>query len=346
MRTPTNNIIQIVVVAVIAVCLAACSGGTNVAGGGGGIVGTGKQVVASGEVTGFGSVFVNGIEFSRSTDTGVSTTPIVLDFDNTVSAGEGVLRPGMMVAVSGLYDSATNKGSYSQIEFSPELRGLLENGSVNVLTGSLTVLGRAVKTRTTTIFDGVSGLTELQTLQVQGLELEVSGYLDSGGVVQATRIALKSSGFTGGKVQLKGTVSSVNSTSFVLGSLAISTIGATFVDMTAVDLSQAGLIVEVRGTLTGATVSNARIKRKSATSGVQAGESINIKGVAAGAPVADRFILSGPDGPLPVTISAATIFRGGTLSDASIIVSGAQLEVEGTVQADGSIAARKISVDS
>lgn len=342
----TNNLIRMVAVVAAIVWLAACSGDTNVAGGGGGIVGTGKQVVASGEVTGFGSVFVNGIEFTRSKDAGVSATPIVLDFDNIFSAAEGVLRPGMMVAVSGSYDSATNKGSYSLIEFSPELRGILENGSVNVLAGSLTVLGRVVKTGASTIFDGVSGLNELQTRQSEGLELEVSGYLDTGGTLQASRIALKSSGFTGGKVQLKGTVNSVNSTSFALGSLTISTSGATFVDMTIADLTVVGLIVEVRGTLTGTTVSNARIKRKSATSGVQSGESINIKGIAAGIPVANRFELFGPDGPLPITIFNASIFRKGTLQDASIIVPGTQLEVEGTVQADGSIAARKISVES
>jgi uncharacterized protein DUF5666 len=346
MRIPTYDLIRRVVVVVIAACLAACSGGSNVADGGGGIIGTGKQVVASGEVTGFGSVIVNGIEFTRSTEPDVSATPVVLAFDNVSSAAEGVLRTGMMVAVSGSYDTASKKGSYTQIVFSPELRGLLEISPVNAAAGSLTVLGRTVQTGASTVFDGISGINELQTRQNQGLELEVSGYLDSGGTVQASRIALKSHGFTSGTVQLKGRVSLVNTTSFALGSLTVSTSDATFVGMTAADLTVAGLIVEVRGTLSGTSVSNARIKRKSATSSVQSGESINIKGVAAGTPVAGSFVLSGPDGPLLITTFDASFFRGGTSSNASIIVSGARLEVEGATQADGSLAARKISVET
>ncbi|MBC7963657.1 MAG: hypothetical protein H7Y05_12015 [Steroidobacteraceae bacterium] len=344
MRIRTNDLIRMVVAVVVTVWLAACDGGSNVAGGGG-IVGTGKQVV-SGEVTGFGSVIVNGIEFTRSTDPAVPTTPVVLSFDDVSNAGEGVLRHGMMVTVSGSYDSDTNQGSFSQIQFSPELHGLLDNGSVNAAAGSFTLLGRTVQTGASTIFDGVSDMTELQTRQNQGLELEVSGYLDSGGKVQASRVAIKSSGFTGGKVQLKGLVSSVDNTSFTLGSLAVPISGATFVGMSAADLTVTGLIVEVRGTLSGTTVGNARIERKSATSSVPSGESINIKGVAAGAPVAGSFVLFGPDGPLLITTSAAPFFKGRSSSDASIIVPGARLEVEGAVRADGSLAARKISVET
>jgi len=303
-------------------------------------------VVVSGEITGFGSVIVNGIEFNRSTEADVSATPVELAFDNVSSPGEGILRPGMMVAVSGSYDTATNKGSYSRIVFSPELRGSLDAGSVNAAVGTLTILGRTVQIGASTIFDGVSDMQELQTLQNQGLELEVSGYLDSSGTVQASRIAQKSSGFTGGTVQLKGRTSSVTNTSFALGSLTVSTNGATFVGMTAADLTVAGLIVEVRGTMIGATVSNARVERKSATSSVQSGESINIKGVAAGTHLAGSFVMSGPDGPLLITTSGASFFRGSTSSDASLIVPGARLDVEGAVQADGSLAARKISVDT
>lgn len=336
-----------VVIVAVAACLAACSGGgATVAGGGGGIVGTGKQVLVSGEITGFGSVIVNGIEFTRSTDPAVPATPVLLAFDNIFSNGEGALRPGMMVTLTGSYDSSTSKGSYSRIIFSPELRGLLDNGSVNIAAGSLTILGRTVQAGVSTIFDGISDINELQIRQSQGLELEVSGYLDSGGTVQASRIALKSSGFAGGKVQLKGSVTSVDNNSFALGSHTVSTVGATFVGMTAADLTAAGLIVEVRGTLSGSAVNNARIERKNATVGVLNGGSINIKGVAAGAPVAGSFVLSGPDGPLKITISGTSFVRGSSPADAGIITPGARLEVEGAAQADGSLAAQKISAET
>jgi len=345
LRWNRYNIFWVLVICIAAI-LTACSGGggTNVAGGGGGVVGTGKQVV-TGEVTGFGSVFVNGLEFTRSTAPGVSSTPVELAFDNLFSPVESVLRPGMMVSVSGMYDAATSKGSYTRIVFSPELRGLLDNGSVNAVSGSFTVLGRMVLAGASTIFDGVADMSELNSRQNQGLELEVSGYLTSG-VVQASRISLKSSGFSSGMVQLKGTVSSISTNSFVLGSLTVSTSGATFVGMTAADLATVGLIVEVRGTLNGSSLVNARIERKSATSGLLPNDSLCIKGVAVGIPAAGRFVLSGPDGALTVIISATVFVRGSGPADASIIVPDARLEVEGSVQSDGSLAARKISVET
>jgi hypothetical protein len=350
MQNPIHDIIRILVVAAITAVLAACGdggggGGVVVAGGGGGVVGTGKQVV-SGEVTGFGSVIVNGIEFTRSNAPGVSATPIELAFDNLFNAQETVLRPGMMVSLAGSYNTATNTGSYTHIVFSPELRGALDNGSVNAAAGTFSVFGRLVQTGASTVYDGVSDIQELQTRQNQGLELEVSGYLNSAGTVQASRIALKSTGFTNGKVQLKGQVSAVTAGSFTLGSLVVSTNGATFVGMTAADLTAVGLIVEVRGALVGTTVSTARIERKSATSNGVTGDSLDVKGVAVGAPVAGSFVLSNPDGPLQVSISGTSFFRGNTPADASIIVPGARLEVEGAVQADGSLAARKISVET
>lgn len=341
----TNDLIRILIVVLIAVCLVSCGGGTNVAGGGGGVVGTGKQVV-NGEVTGFGSVIINGIEFSRSSAPGVSSTPIELAFDGLSNSTEGVLRPGMMVSLAGSYDTASSKGVYTRIVFSPELRGALDNGSVSAAVGSFTLLGRTVETGASTVYDGVSDILELQTRQNQGLELEVSGYLGANGAVQASRIALKSTGFTGGKVQLKGLVTAVGAGSFTVGSQVVSTSGATFVGMSAADLPTVGLIVEVRGILSGGSVGSARIERKSPTSGGVAGDSLDIKGVAAGAPVAGSFVLSSPDGPLQVTLSGTTFTRGNTPVDVSIVVPGARLEVEGAVKSDGSLAARKISVET
>jgi hypothetical protein len=345
MRPLTHNLIRILIAVVVAACLVSCGGGTTVAGGGGGVVGTGKQVV-NGEVTGFGSVIVNGIEFSRSTAPGVSATPIELAFDSLSNSTEGVLRPGMMVSIAGSYDTATNMGNYTRIIFSPELRGALDNGSVNAATGTFTVFGRLVQTGASTVYDGVSDIQELQTRQNERLELEVSGYLNSAGTVHASRIALKSTGFTNGKVQLKGQVSAVTAGSFTLGSLVVSTSGATFVGMTAADLATAGLIVEVRGALVGTTVSTAHIVRKSATSGGVSGDSLDVKGVAVGTPVAGSFVLSTPDGPLLVTISGSSFDRGSSPADASIVVPGARLEVEGAVQADGTLTARKTSVET
>lgn len=349
MFTLKNNVVRILSLLMsllgYALCLVSCSGGPGITGGGG-IVGTGKPVVASGVVTGFGSVIVNSVEFSRSAEPGVPAKPIVFAFENLSSAGEDLLRPGMMVTVQGSYDSTSRKGGYTRIVHSPELRGPLDNGSVNASAGSLTVLGRPVQVGTATIFDGISDILELQTRQNQGLELEVNGFLDAAGSVQASRIALKSSAFTSGTVQLKGAVTSATQTSFSMGSLTVSTNGATFEGLTAADLTIAGLVVEVRGVINGSVISSARIERKTAASGAQPGAMIDLKGIAAGSPVAGVFTVSGPDGPLVVHSSAAVFFRGGAPSDVSIVVAGAQLELEGMVLADGSFEARKVSLET
>ncbi len=349
MRIPKSNIVQLLLSCVMAAILAACGngGGGPAAGGGGGIVGTGKQVVVRGEITGFGSLVVNGIEFTRSTSLGASENPIVLAFDNISTGHEDALRAGMVVAVSGSYDSTSNKGSYTRIDYSPELRGPLDNGSVDTAAGTCTVLGRTIQAGASTIFDGIADINELAGRQAQNLELEVSGYLDTQGRIQATRIALKSSGFTGGPIQLKGAVTALGSGAFSIGEVSVPTGNATFVNMSAADLGLPGLVVEVRGALSGTVINNARIERKSSTSGTSAGETMRIKGVAAGLLSGNSFVMAGPDGTVvTVTTSATTFLRGDNTADASIVVAGARLEVEGTVQADGSLTARKVKSET
>jgi len=357
MRIPKGNIMRFLAACALTIWLAACSdGGGNVTGGGGGIIGTGKQVVASGEVNGFGSatvtgsggVIVNGIEFTRSTAPDVSPAPITFAFDNISTAHEDRLRPGMLVTVSGTYDSDSKKGSYTAIVFSPELRGPLDSGSVNAVagTGSCSVLGRTVQSNAATVFDGISDMNELALRQSQRPELEISGYLDIQGRIQASRIALKSSGFVSGAVQFKGPVGALGEGFFNIGGVSVATDSATFVDMSAADLALPGLVIEVRGTLSGATITNAHVERKSSTEGVAIGDKIRIKGVAAGPLSGDSFVIAGPDGTLRVKTSGATFQRGENRADGSIVVAGTRLEVEGTVQPDGSMAAREVESES
>ncbi len=340
MNVTKGNIVRLLTVYVMTVFLAACTGG-------GGIVGTGfQEAVVRGEVTGLGKgVTVNGIEFVRSSDPGVSETPIVLAFENVSTGNEDALRIGMIVDVSGSYDPASGKGSYTSIVYSPELRGPLDNGSVDAAAGTFTVLGRTIQAGAATVFDGIADMNELAGRQNQGLELEVSGYLDAQGRTQASRVALKTAGFTSGLVQIKGAITDVRSGFFSIGGVSVATSNATFVNMSAANLS-AGLVVEVRGLLSGLVVSNARIELKSSTSGASTGETIRIKGVAAGPLSGNSFVMAGPDGTLTVTTSGAVFLKGKSPADASIVVAGARLEVEGKVQADGTLAARQVEAET
>src|SRR6185369_17619877 len=126
----------------------------------------------------------------------------------------------------------------------------------------------------------------------------------------------------------------------------VATSSASFVNLNAADLALPGLVVEVRGTLVGTVVGNARIERKSSTSDVSTGETIRIKGLASGPLSGNSFVMAGPDGILTVTTSGAAFKRGKNMADAYIVAAGARLEVEGKVQADGSLDARQVETET
>ncbi len=83
--------------------------------GGGGIGGTG--VTSSGSINGFGSIFVNGVEFDTD------SAEILI---NGKPASEEELRLGMVVLVSGTVDDNGTTGTASQVIFDQEVEGPVE----------------------------------------------------------------------------------------------------------------------------------------------------------------------------------------------------------------------------
>jgi len=84
--------------------LAGCGGGgggTNVAG----IGGTGKTI--SGTITGFGSIFVNGVEYD------VDNASFNINNDNSPGLGQADLRIGMVVILTGSDDGTV--GTATQV---------------------------------------------------------------------------------------------------------------------------------------------------------------------------------------------------------------------------------------
>src|SRR5262245_36653957 len=82
---------------------------------------TARTQVTTGVITGFGSVFVNGVEFSKKatvSDSQVAT----FKFDDTAHA-QSDLKVGMIVTVKGTVDTATKKGEFESIDFNPTMRG-------------------------------------------------------------------------------------------------------------------------------------------------------------------------------------------------------------------------------
>ncbi|MES9813576.1 MAG: DUF5666 domain-containing protein [Candidatus Thiodiazotropha sp.] len=215
--------------------LSACGGG-----GGGGASDDGTTITARGVITGFGSIYVNGVRYHTN------STRFTVD-DNP--GAESDLKLGMVVTVTATLND-DNTGNASSIVFDNELQGPVANliTDADGLTKTFTVLGvTVIVDRVGTSFHD----TTFDTL-AEGDLLEVSGFYDGSLVLNATFIERKES-FTPGmsEVELKGAVSNNTTDSFQINSVTV------FYDPSGIrtDLSRLtgaisdGDLVEVKGSL-------------------------------------------------------------------------------------------------
>ena len=315
--------------------------------------GSGEFQVASGKIIGFGSVVVNGIEFSRKPSL-VADDRVILPFENNTSASEATLRLGMSVNIRGTVNSATGKGEYESIEFQPELRGPLDAGTIDLTTNTLTVLGRKVQVAANTSFDGgIGDLTDISQA-VNTPELEISGNLDdSSGILTATRIARKAPDFTALQektVQIRGKIASVDPAggAFTMGTgtgtFSVNFTSAALGSNTAVTDIAVGSFFEVKGILNGTVVTANRIEKKNAVDAV-ANDRVNLKGTANNGVVNNTFTINGPNGAITINTAAASFEKADITATADIVAPGITLEIEGVLQADGSVAATKVELE-
>ena len=280
------------------------------------------QVVSTGTIDGFGSIFVNGIEFE--------TESASISLDDNPST-EDKLRLGMVVTVNGVVNDDGRTGTASRVFFDDEVQGPItslvpgQDGDTLLLT----VLGvDVIVERTSTVFNEV----RFETLAVNDL-VEVSGFLSGQGLLRATYIEKKSR-FTAGisEVELKGTVSSLAGNTFRLGQY--------LVDMSGADLSEVpggvvieGMWVEVHGSLTGTTIAANRIEQEDDVSrGFDDRDEVRVQGAITNFVSRARFELNG------VQVDGS----GAILSPADLVLANGQV-----VQAEGqwsgnTLVARKI----
>ena len=178
--------------------LAACGGGGgDTAGVGTG--GTGSFVVGS--VTGFGSVFVNGVRYE---DTGAR----VVDDDGTVKVlgtDDNPLKVGMVVELTGTVDDSGTVRKATQIAYGAEIKGPVT--AVDAAAGTFEVFGITVRTTSSTVYADFGGVASLAT----GNVVEVHGQPDTSGRIVATyveREALTEAAFAAGdgEYRLRGAI--------------------------------------------------------------------------------------------------------------------------------------------
>lgn len=303
-----------------ALALAACGGGGSsggiggTGGGGGGIGGTG---VAYGTITAFGSVWVNGVEYSTG-----STTFKTDDHPNG-GATQGDLRIGMVVRVDG---SVSGKRA-DTITVDDAVKGFVEQV---IDANRMVVMGQTVQIDNLTKFDN-------NVVPVQGDRVNVYGLVAGDGVIAAGFIEKKATAPTP-PFAVKGLVKNQNTAAqtFQVGTLTVQYAGATVGDMPAGPWN--GLQVDVKGSACSGTapVCGTLVATKVEPAGAKVADApeAEVEGIVS-AVTASGFTI----GNQVVATTASTRYEGGVFGDIAV---GTKLEVEGSITG-GVLTATKVS---
>lgn len=291
----------------LAAIVAACSSG-----GGGDFAGIGGSgFVSTGTVTGFGSVFVNGVEF----DTG-STVFEVED----ANGSQDDLRIGMVVQVQGTINSDGVTGTATGIRYGDDVQGPVANISTSAdgTQKTFTVFGIDVSASSTdTAFENLT-FAALANDQV----VEVSGFFDGSGALQATYIEKKADTYNAQTVfELNGRISNLSGTTFTVYGVNVNAASANLEDLP--NGLQNNVRVEVKGSYDAAsnTIVASRVEGED-ISYEEDGHEVSIEGYIT------RYV-----SPADFDINGFTI-DGGTadLEPAGLVLAvGLRVEAEGTI---------------
>ncbi len=192
------------------------------------------EVVTTGVITGFGSVFVNGVEFETN------GAQIVVD---GVPLDESHLKVGMVVTLEGSVNADGSTGQALAIRFADEVEGIVQQNDV-AASNTLTIMGQTVHVDVDTVFESFDQ-TQLGPADIQpGNIVEVSGFADGQGNIYATRIEVKKAQKDpDDEIELKGLVKNLDTsaTTFQIGNQTID-YSAANLDFTLKD----GQVVEVK----------------------------------------------------------------------------------------------------
>lgn len=313
-----------VVSMLLAVLLVACVGSNSLQLATGGIGGTG---IASGPITGFGSIFVNGVEYEIDTAT--------LTRNGHPATGQHEYRIGEYVVVKGTVNADGLTGTATEVAFSNELEGTVTAETTDGV--SIGIMGQVIRTNALTVFHGFTQLAELAVDNV----VEVSGVRDGQDVLLATSMTLKQLRYEPGTVtELKGLVrqlDAVNKT-FLIGGLLVDYSSAVWKDFGAATLANGQYVeAKTRQVLQGNRLLAYEIELENEYDHYDNGAKVELEGVVT------RFV-SIADFSVnrqAVVTTATTEFEDGA---ASALRLNALVEVEGQINAQGILVADEVSV--
>jgi hypothetical protein len=298
-----------------AVLLAACAGSIGIAG----IQGSGHASFAVGQITRFGSVFVNGVEYFTS-----GAQILIDDQPGT----EAQLHAGQIVTIKGRVNDDGVTGTATEVSFRGDVQGPATQ--IDPRDNTLVVLGQRVRVTGSTLFDEGVRPADLTGLQA-GSFVEVSGFANAAGQIVASRVDLKSAG---SHLQVKGAVEALDAAAHTFH------INALIVDYGASPPSTTlanGSVVVVQGaTLT--STGELLATRVEVLPGLAAAanQHADVEGIITSFMSVTDFALQGQN----IATDAHTHF---VLHGVSLGLN-VEVDVKGTVNASGKLLARKVEV--
>ena len=286
-----------------------------------GIQGSGSPTAAAAEgpITGFGSVFVNGVEYLTS------NAQILIDQQ---PGTEAQLHAGQVVVIKGSVNADGATGTATEVTFDGDVEGPVTQ--VDLATNTLVVLGQTVQITGSTLFDDSLQPADLTSLQT-GAFVEVSGFANGAGEIVASRVDLEPAG---SNLQVKGAINALNTAAhtFQINSLTVDYSASS----TMPALSN-GSVVEVQGTtLTSSGVFVATHVYVPQGLGATVNQRLDIDGIITTFTSTTNFVLQGQS----VTTDANTQF----VLHGVMLGLNVEVDVQGTVNASGALVAKKVEV--
>jgi len=323
-RILTMRVLGVVLLAFGLPMMAGCGGGGGASVADGGIGGSG--VVASGSVTATGSIFVNGVEY-RVQDAVFEREDEPPEVLNEI---QDRVVEGMVVEVEGTLDAGGRTGQALSVRYEDLVEGTIDG--MTTTAPEIKVL--EILAQQVVVEDGLTrfgaGLAFATIENATGF-IEVSGYRRTDGRIQALYLEDRT---PVGRLEVQGTVSVIDATSFTLAGLTV--------DYSGTPALTSGDLVEVKGSsyaIGTATLTASTVELKTAGLSVDDKPKAEVEGFvtvlgADPVPAGATFLVDGQ----PVTYGATTLFVGGTAADLS---SGAKIEAEGPLSG-GVVAAQRI----
>lgn len=316
----------------ISLLLAACGGGGGSSApaannGSSSAPAAAKTEVTQGMVTGFGSVIVNGVHYD------VGSAAIDVDGKSLV---ESDLKVGQIVRITGTLNADGKTGKATKLEGETQLVGPI--ASIDLDAGVLVALSQTILLTADTFYDDDMTASQLKVGDI----IEVSSYLNSEGVMVATRIDWEDDDDS---FQLSGVISALDTLNktFVINGTLVDYSNATLAALRGAVLED-GLKLRVTGDYNG-DVFTARGNLHPSHLGFKRSDDFDDDDleIKLSGPVADlipgvSFTING----VLILINSDTEFEDGTTGD---LVDGVMVEIEATLDANQNLVADEIELN-